>query len=386
MSVGKFKEQIEGYHQILSEINVLQKYGLDYTVQKGRTDSSIEWLHPKRLNLRVSELIRETPSTFTLRMVSNDRYLPPFQAGQYINLFVDVEGVRTSRPYSISSPPNQTGYYDLTIKRQEDGFVSNYVLNGVRVGDNFTATSPAGNFYFNPVYMPPKLVFLAGGSGITPFMSMIREVTDRGLNRQIHVIYGSYDPNDIIFKAELEARALRHSNLTVSPIISGPFEDYQGLTGFISAGVIKQLIEDISSTMFFICGPEAMYSSCLREIEKLGVPFRRVKAEVFGPPKDVTRQPAWPKNIGPNATFQVKIKNGPEFSASAEEPLINVLERKGISLEAGCRSGECSLCRTRLLKGKVFHPDWVKLRYSDHKFGYIHPCMAYPLEDLVLDI
>ena len=131
-------------------------------------------------------------------------------------------------------------------------------------------------------------------------------------------------------------------------------------------------------------GPEVMYTFVLAELVKLGIPKRRVRVEVFGPPSDVTREPAWPETVRGDTFFQISLKNGPTLKAKAGEPLMNSLERFKITLTTSCRSGECSLCRTKLLSGKVFHPSGVKLRKSDRAFGYIHPCMAYPLENLEL--
>ena len=101
MSRQNIKAQLDGYAEIQQEIAVLEKYALDRTVERGQVKRIIDRLHPKNLNLRVSEIREETESTTTFRMVSQDGYLPPFQAGQYINLFLEVDGVRTSRPYSI---------------------------------------------------------------------------------------------------------------------------------------------------------------------------------------------------------------------------------------------------------------------------------------------
>lgn len=381
MNTTDYRQDIEGYPEIQREIEVLQKYGVDYTTQRGRVTQIINSLHPKKLKLIVSEIRQETKTTKTFRLISAGAYLPPFQAGQYINLFVEVGGIRTSRPYSISSPPNQTGYYDLTVRRVEDGFVSNYLLDEVRVGDEFESNSPTGNFSHNPLFHGNDLVFLAGGSGITPFISMIREVTDRGLGRNIHLIYGSQDPDDIIFREELEDRAKRHDNLALSMVISKPPWGYQGLTGFISAQLIKEVLGDFSSRAFYLCGPEAMYSFCLKELEALGIPRRKLRTEVFGLPKDVTSQPGWPEGVSADARFKVKVKSRKDIRARAGEPLMISLERANIVLPASCRCGECSLCRTKLIVGKVFQPQGVKLRKSDRLYGYIHPCLAYPLED-----
>lgn len=386
MSRQNIKDQLDGYAEIQQEIAVLEKYALDRTVERGQVKRIIDRLHPKNLNLRVSEIREETESTTTFRMVSQDGYLPPFQAGQYINLFLEVDGVRTSRPYSIASSPTQLAYYDVTVRRVEDGFVSSYLLEKVSVGDTFQSTSPSGQFYHNPLFHGDDLVFIAGGSGITPFMSMIQEVVDRDLDRRIQLIYGNRSNQDIIFGNRIEKRTMHHKNLTMHTVISEPDKSYNGLTGFITAELIAELVDNIDGKMFYVCGPEAMYTFVLAELEKLNIPKRRIRLEVFGPPSDVTCEPGWPEGVAAADSFNVKLRDNRTITAKAGEPLMNSLERTGIVLEASCRSGECSLCRTKLVSGKVFQPRGVKLRKSDRIYGYIHPCMAYPLEDLEIRI
>lgn len=373
---------IEGYNQIAHEIEICRKYGIDYTAQKGKWMTAVERLHPKRLQLRIARIIPETASTSTLRLVPVSGYLPPFQAGQYINLFVEVDGVRTGRPYSISSPPNQTAYYDITVRRVPDGFVSSYLLDQVKVGDVLESTGPAGQFYYNPLIHGKDLVFLAGGSGVTPFMSMIREATDRMLDRKIHLIYGCRSPQEAIFHQELLDRAAAYENFTYDLVISEPASDYEGLTGLIDADLISSRIGIVEGKTFYICGPQEMYAFAIPELKKLGVPDRRIRREVFGTPKQVYNDPAWPKDVSPQSVFTVKLSSGREIPARADEPLLASLERAGIVVENCCRSGECSLCRVKLLKGQVFHAHTAKLRKSDHQAGFIHSCAAYPISDV----
>ncbi len=381
-----FRQDIEGYAEIRREIEILRRYPFDYTSYKGKVGELLNLLHPKRVRLEVSEVREETKTTKSFRLVSPDGYLPPFQAGQYINLFVEVGGVRTSRPYSISSPPNQSGYYEIAVRRVEEGFVSSYLLETVRTGDRFESTAPTGNFYYHPLFHGNDLVFLAGGSGITPFMSMIREVTDRGLPRKIHLLYGSRNPQDIIFREELEERARKHENLRVTAVISEPPAGFEGFTGFINADLMKKVLGDITGKTFYVCGPEEMYTFCLPELLKLRVPQRKIRMEVFGPPKDLAAQPGWPEFLSADTRFRVMVKGRRKIDARSGEPLMISLERAGMTIPASCRSGECSLCRTKLLSGRVFQPQGAKLRKSDRLYGYIHPCVAYPLEDLEIMI
>ncbi|RPJ77689.1 MAG: iron-sulfur cluster-binding domain-containing protein, partial [Deltaproteobacteria bacterium] len=232
------------------------------------------------------------------------------------------------------------------------------------------------------------LVFIAGGSGITPFMSMVREVTDKKLDQQIHLIYGSQHDDDIIFQNELSERTSSHTNLSVTHVITEPSSSFSGYTGFITAERIQSVLEGTNPAdkMFYLCGPEAMYGFVLTQLEKLGVPKRRIRIEIFGPPEDITAHPGWPENVKKDDRFQVRLPQGRVIEVTAGEPLMNSLERNGITLETSCRSGVCSLCRTKLISGRVFHPAGVQIRKSDRKYGYIHPCMAYPLEDLELMI
>jgi glycine betaine catabolism B len=377
-------EQLEGYTDHIKEIEVLQKYGNDRTFQKGQVMDAINMLHPKSIDLKVSRIIRETDSTSTLRLIPKKGYLPPFQAGQYINLFVQIKSIQTSRPYSISSSPSQTGFYDITIRRLDNGFVSSYLTEQIKVGDSLTSTSPTGNFYHNPLFHGKTLVFLAGGSGITPFMSMIREVTDRGLDRQIHLIYGSRIEDDIVFHDELADRSDFADQFKVSHVISEASPGYKGLKGFITKELIQDLVGNLGQQTFYICGPPAMSTFVSKALKDLVVPVRQTRKEIFGPPVNVTQQPGWPEAIRYKDQFDIILNRGRAVKATAGEPLMNSLERAGLVIPASCRSGDCSLCRTKVLKGKVYQPPGVKLRKSDRKYNYIHPCMAYPLEDLEL--
>ncbi len=115
--MSDFGSLLEGYDRLQQEMEILQKYGRDYRMERNRTRAIVERLHPKRLQLKVAELIEETYSTRTFRLVARNGYLPPFQAGQYINLFVNVDGLHTSRPYTISSsPPGRLGITTLQLK------------------------------------------------------------------------------------------------------------------------------------------------------------------------------------------------------------------------------------------------------------------------------
>jgi ferredoxin-NADP reductase len=389
--------------------------GFDYTGDKYRdvVRRVVSAIHPRRMRLRVLEIIQETPTTKTFRFERTDGPLPPFRPGQYVNVFVDVDGVLTSRPYSIVSPPG-SDILELTVRDKPGGFVAPYLLNEVQVGDELETTGPAGSFYHEPLIDGDDLVFLAGGSGITPFMSIIRDAIHHDRPIKIHLLYGSRVPDDVIYGDELAELAANHPNLNYSLVISEPPADCDGLTGFLDAELIREQVGDPSLRLcpstspstslraglrtssgqatgsgqavmgktFYICGPNVMYDFCLAALEELCVPPHKIRRELYGPPADVTKEPGWPEGLSPDTVFNVEVTGQKTIRAQAGEPLLNTLERYGIIVPAVCRSGECSACRICLLSGRVFMPAHTGLRESDRQHGYIHACVSYPLEDL----
>jgi ferredoxin-NADP reductase len=378
--------------------------GFDYTQDKDTVQRVVSRLHPRRMRLRVTEIIQEAPTTKTFRFQRSDGPLPPFRPGQYVNVFVDVDGVLTSRPYSISSPPLAGGTeggrdtLELTVRDKPGGFVAPYLLNELQIGDELETTGPTGNFYHEPLIDGENLVFLAGGSGITPFMSIIRDTLQRDYPLKIHLLYGSRVPDDVIYGDELAKLAVSHPstarlsspksrsgqgpNLNYALVISEPPPGHDGLTGFLDANLIREQVGDMTGKTFYICGPNVMVDFCLAALEELGVPSHKIRRELYGPPADVTQEPDWPESLLADTIFDVEVVGQKTIRAPAGEPLMNTLERYGFVVPAVCRSGECSACRIRLLAGKVFMPAHTGLRESDRQHGYIHACVSYPLADL----
>jgi ferredoxin-NADP reductase len=314
-------------------------------------------------------------------MVSVKGQVPFFKAGQYINLFVNIKGIATSRPYTISSPPGKP-YLDITIRRKPDGFVSPYLLDQIKPGDILESTGPVGTFCYEPLIDAPHLVFLAGGSGITPFTSIIRDLTAKHPSVQVHLLYGSRIPEDVIFKDELTILAAEHPDIKMDMIISEPPNDWDGNRGFLDKENIESLVGSIKGKTFFICGPIQMQTLCEKALTDLGVPKRRIKTEACSAPEDVSLASGWP-GIALETEFDVvEERSGISFKARAGEPLMNSLEKAGLVVPVVCRSGECAACRTKLVSGCVYSPGHVHRRWADKKSNYIHPCMSYPIEDL----
>ena len=144
-----------------------------------RPTGAFDELHPARMRLKLQEAIPESASTRTYRFLRTDGPVPRFRAGQYVAIQFEIDGIRTSRPYSLSSAPGDP-YLDLTVRLRPGGLVTRYLFEAVKPGAEFDSSGPMGWFCHEPLIDGNDLVFLAGGSGVTPFLSMLRDFERRG--------------------------------------------------------------------------------------------------------------------------------------------------------------------------------------------------------------
>ena len=357
-------------------------------------------IHPGKQMLRVSDIQELSSDTKLFRFTSAkpNKPLAPFRAGQYIGLTVEINGVRTSRPFSIASSPNQLSYYELGVRIKENGFVSPFLVENLKVGDVLEASEPLGNLFYNPLFHGKDLVFIAGGSGITPFIAMLEDISEKDIPLNIWLIFGCLTEKDILFRAELDDIQKRRPNIHVRYILSEPEPDstWKGECGFISRDKILNEIETIDKKYFYVVGNRAMYEFVREELNALGIPQHRIYYEAFGVPDDITKVIGWPSEIDSSNKIRITLeyrrntlKEKIEFEALCTEPILNSLERSvkdKIQVDNACRSGECALCRTRIISGKVFVPPEVIIREVDKTYGFIHPCTSYPITDIHLDL
>jgi ferredoxin-NADP reductase len=316
--------------------------------------------------------------------------LAPFRAGQYVSVLVSIGGSNTTRSYSLCGSPAwaKRGEYNITVKRDDAGFVSPYIQDNWAVGQKVVISGPQGNLYYEPLRDAKKVVALAGGSGITPFMGMAYAIRDGYEDFDLTIIFGSRTADGIVYKKELDEVAAACGKVHVVHVLSD--EEKPGYEhGFITSQLIAKYGGEAGTYSIFMCGPQAMYNFLDGEIEKLGLRRKFVRRELFGAIKDPWNQPGYPAEMR-GRSFALKVTQCGttyETTALADEPLLVAMERAGIKAPSRCRSGECGWCRSRLLSGQVFIPEKTDgRRAADVQFGYIHPCSSFPASDVVLDV
>ena len=302
-----------------------------------------------------------------------------FHAGQFVSVRLMTERGVASRPFSIVSSPAETkdGIIRITVSRKEGGPVSSHILDKLEEGDRVLISEPCGQFFHDDIRDSRNVVAVAGGSGITPFISMARAISDGVEDFNLTIIRCSRTWDSTLFREELAGIAGQTDKVKVIDVLSD--EEHEGiLHGFVNADIIRKYASDDYS--LFICGPEGLHRSMETMVRELGLPQRRVRHEVFTPPVAVHEEKA----------FRLRVIQGPHehvLTASSRETLLAAMEQAGIRAPSRCRSGVCGFCRSLLVSGEVFIPEQSdRRRLTDRQTGRIHPCCAFPVSDIVLEI
>ena len=350
-------------------------------------------LHPKRQYLVVKEVIDRAPDTKSYILVPDEsrgtKELAWFGAGKYLSVFVTVNGMPVSRAYSVSSSPKNAleGFYELTVRRVDDGLVSRHIHETWAVGTQVETSAPAGNFEYQPLRDAPTVIGLAGGSGITPFLSMAKAIRDGDEDFTLILLYGSKTADGILFKAELDEIAAATEKVKVVHVLSD--EEAPGMRhGFLTAELIKEFAPADAPYSVFLCGSQAMYAFVDQEVEELGLEKKYVRHELFGEFHNPASLPEYPAGVPETVTVTVTVQDETfTVTGSTQDSVMQILEKNGIAVPARCRSGECGFCHTHMLSGEVFVPKHLEFRrMADAQFGCIHPCCSFPLTDLVLNV
>lgn len=353
-------------------------------------------LHPERQFLIIDEIRDETKSTKTFRLTpdpdSSTEELAYFRAGQYISLKVEVNGVNITRPYSISSSPDDAlrGFYDITIRQEDNGFLTNHIWENWKIGTKIESSGPEGYFYYEPLRDLKNIVGVAGGSGITPFRSLIKHIIEKKLNINVTLLYGSSDEDDIIFyQGFKEFEKVLPNHIKVVHILSCESVSLEGCEqGLITTDIIEKYC-DVKNSTFFICGPQVMYNFIEKELIKFDISNKRIRREAFGEIKDIANFPDFPQELV-ESIFKIRVQIGSiikEIPAISTESILVALERANLTPPSKCRSGECGFCRSYLISGNIYVSpisDWR--REGDKKYNFFHPCASYPISNLEIKV
>ncbi len=228
-----------------------------------------------KFETKFEEIIPRTADITSYRFPKPPEF--SYKPGQFFYVTLKQDGKELNKHFSFSSSPTQGGFIEFT-KRLTDHEYS-MALKAAKVGDWARINGPYGEFTFEGEY--PKIALLAGGIGITPFMSICKNATDKSLLSQITMFYGCRTPDDNPFRRELEDMAHTNSKLKLHLVVNQPTPDWKGPVGIITADMIKQELPDYKDHIFYCCGPPGMVTAMEKLIDGIGLPKTQLKLEYF---------------------------------------------------------------------------------------------------------
>ena len=334
-------------------------------------------------SLRVANVFAETPAIKTFRLVNPAGGSIPFTflPGQFLTLAVALAGKTVKRSYTIASSAAIRDYVEITIKREDMGVVSRFLHDRVAPGDLLQVSGPSGYFTFTGV-AADSIVLIGGGVGITPLMSIVRTLTDRGWNKDIYLLYACRTTPDFVFREELEHLQRRHANLhVVATMTRTEGTVWMGPKGRLTKELIAESVPDVAKRRIHVCGPPPMMDATRAILFDLGVPGEQIKTEAFGPAerKDVrqsavqTRMVEAPPETTPTVAFTISGKGAPLPEGTT---VLEAAEHVGVPIDFSCRVGTCGVCKVKLLKGTVSMAVQDSLAPDEKARGIILACQA----------
>lgn len=337
--------------------------------------------------ISVKEIIKETASSSSIVFdVPEGSGLLPFKSGQYLVIKTEINGEELRRSYSISSVATEG--LRIGVKKLEGGRVSTFLNDDVRVGDELEIMGPDGNFVSDENAV--QHVFFAAGSGITPVISIIKDLLQNQEEPSVVLFYANSSPEHAMYKSEIQALA-ENERFDVHWIFSRDGAElpiYSGRIDFEKATELVHRFTDADvKRAFYNCGPAGMMSAVQTALEVVGISKDQIHQEYFTTPGDEKKESVGEKIQEPAAgsfSGQATIKVHLDFEEievsvhTTGDSILNTVLDAGHDAPFSCKGGVCTTCRAMLLKGTVHMDSNYALTDADLKEGHILTCQSHP--------
>jgi ferredoxin-NADP reductase len=321
----------------------------------------------RELRGRMERVVPETDDAATVVIRPGWGWRWDHRPGQYVGIGLQVGGKYYWRSYSISTPPHRDGRtLSITVRAMPEGFLSSHLVNGCEPGTIVRLAAPEGDFVL-PDPPPARVLFLVGGSGITPVMAMLRTLDRRGTMPDAVLHYSATSPERMIFRDEILALAQRNPGLTL-------IERHTDTDGILDLADLGRIVSDWRDRETWACGPAPMLDAAERHWESAGLGdslhLERFSLVVAGDGAE-----------GGTVTFQ---NTGRSVEVDGATTCLEAGESVGVGMPYGCRMGICHTCTLTLVDGTV--RDLRNGDEYDQKNDRIQTCVSVPVGACTLDI
>lgn len=327
------------------------------------------------------------------------RYLP----GQFMTFELPGAGEGVHRCYTLSSTPTRPDRISITVKRVPGGAASNWLHEHLVPGVALEVLGPAGEFSCFAGARRAPMLFLSGGSGITPLMSMTRALHDLADDADVVFVHCARTPADVVFAEELAllARHMHRLRLAVICEQQPRGSAYAGHLGRIDRARLEQIVPDFAEREVYTCGPAPFMAAVRGALQGAGFDMAHYHEESFAfetltagretgtafaaAPAELAAGTAG-AGAGAVARHTVRLaRSDRSFTCSGEERVLAAAAAAGVRIPSSCAAGICGTCKTRKISGEVEMKHGGGIRQREIDAGWILPCCSRPLTDLVLD-
>jgi ferredoxin-NADP reductase len=314
-----------------------------------------------------------------------------YRPGQFITLELEIAGQLINRCYTLSSPPTRPDTLSITVKRHPGGKVSNWLHDNLKPGMEIKVLGPAGDFSCAN-HPAPKYLFLSGGSGVTPLMSMARTFYELGEDRDIVFAHSARTPRDIIFRRELAMMTEGMVQFRTAFVCEQASDEpgWSAPTGYLALPILKSIAPDFAEREIFCCGPEAYMKAVKAMLKDAGFDMAHYHEESFSfeqpdvPAAEVEAQAA--PAAAPAGGFKIEYtRSGRTIECRPDQFILDAARAAGMRLPFSCTKGLCGTCKTKKLSGEVVMTHGGGIRQREIDQGMILPCCSKPLSDVTLE-
>jgi len=342
--------------------------------------------------LKVVEVVPETADANSIRfqIPGELREAFAFKAGQHLTLRATIEGEEVRRNYSLCTAPTE-GDWMVTVKRIGGGLFSNWVGDQLKAGDTIEVMVPHGSFTteFN-ASNSRHLVGIAGGSGITPVMSLIKTLMREEPQSRFTLLYGNRDSSSVIFLEALAGLKDKHlGRLEIYHFLDAEDQDIELFNGMLNRERLEQAIAALVPDApevdgWFICGPGPMMDSAEGALLDRNIPKERIHIERFTadrPPEAVSREMAQLQTEAEGVTVSVTLDGRTRRVPFTAGNILDSARAAGLPAPFACKAGVCATCRAKVTKGKIEMAARYGLTDEEVAAGYVLTCQSVPLSD-----
>jgi len=353
---------------------------------------------PKYYDLTVKDIIQETKDAISIVFETPAEGSIKYKSGQFLTIITSVKGKEIRRAYSLCSSPFVDKDMAVMVKRVDDGLMSNWLPDNLKKGVKLRVLEPIGKFTTDfDKGNKRHIIMFAGGSGITPMMSIIKSILSQEPDSICSLIYCNRDIDSIIFKNELDRlQTLDEGRLHVIHVLDNAPMNWQGYSGLLNHDMLSKLVEripdwGIDRTTYLMCGPEGMMKNVDTLLAARSISKDKIFKESFV--QGTIDKEAKKETEAESAELKERVVtiryDGQEFKVTVppNKAILETALDQGIDLPYSCQSGLCTACRGKALSGKVKLDEEEGLSQSERAEGYVLTCVGHPLtDDVVIEI